>query len=73
MQLTDCDYGNDMRNKKCVEQNVLIWVALQFIPYTVVQAWDTEAQGSCLCAVNLDTTYWPRLSTTLDDIGLKIA
>ena len=35
MQLTDCDYGNDMRNAICVERNVLKSMVLLFIPYTV--------------------------------------
>ena len=35
MQFTGCDYGNDMRNAICVARNVLTWVALLFILYTV--------------------------------------
>ena len=35
MQLTGCDYGNDMRNAICVERNVLKSMVLLFIPYTV--------------------------------------
>ena len=42
MQLTGRDYGNDKRNAIYVEQNVLIWVALLFIPYTAVLLWHEE-------------------------------
>ena len=35
MQLTGCDYGNDMRNAMYVEQIVLTWVDLLFIPHIV--------------------------------------